>query len=178
MKRYIITGAPGAGKTAITRQLELEGFGVVEEAATDVIAAAQGRGVLQPWTEPSFIDAVATLQRDRQIRAAHLPDQIQFHDRSVVCTAALADYLGQPRSAVLVRELDRLEREAIFERRVFFIRTLGFITPTDARQISFEETLRFEGIHEKTYREFGFELVLIEAAGLLERVDRIKASVR
>src|SRR4029078_13527159 len=70
MKRYIITGAPGAVKTAITRQLELKGFGVVEEAATDVIAAAQGRGVLQPWTEPSFIDAVATLQRDRQIRAA------------------------------------------------------------------------------------------------------------
>ena len=79
---------------------------------------------------------------------------------------------------MLVRELDRLEREAIFERRVFFIRTLGFITPTDARRISFDETLRFEGIHEKTYREFGFELVLIEAAGLLERVDRIKASVR
>ena len=34
MKRFIITGAPGAGKTAILRQLELDGFGVVEEAAT------------------------------------------------------------------------------------------------------------------------------------------------
>ena len=34
MKRFIITGAPGAGKTAIIRQLELDNFGVVEEAAT------------------------------------------------------------------------------------------------------------------------------------------------
>ena len=41
MKRFIITGAPGAGETAIIRQLELDGFSVVEEAATDVIAAAQ-----------------------------------------------------------------------------------------------------------------------------------------
>jgi predicted ATPase len=41
MKRFIVTGTPGAGKTAIIRQLELEGFSVVEEAATDVIAAAQ-----------------------------------------------------------------------------------------------------------------------------------------
>jgi predicted ATPase len=48
MRRFIITGAPGAGKTAIIRQLELDGFGVVEEAATDVIAAAHAQGTVQP----------------------------------------------------------------------------------------------------------------------------------
>ncbi|GAC1438731.1 MAG: hypothetical protein NVS9B5_27900 [Terriglobales bacterium] len=37
MRRFIITGAPGAGKTAIIRQLELDGFSVVEEAAADVL---------------------------------------------------------------------------------------------------------------------------------------------
>jgi len=47
MRRFIITGAPGAGKTAIIRQLELDGFSVVEEAATDVIAAAQARGTAE-----------------------------------------------------------------------------------------------------------------------------------
>ena len=96
MKRFIITGAPGAGKTAIIRQLELDGFSVVEEAATDVIAAAQAQGTIEPWTHPSFIDAVANLQRDRQLRASYQPDEIQFHDRSAVCTAALAVYLGHP----------------------------------------------------------------------------------
>ena len=68
MRRFIITGAPGAGKTAIIRQLELDGFGVVEEAATDVIAAAQARGTAEPWTDPSFIDLITNLQRQRQIR--------------------------------------------------------------------------------------------------------------
>jgi predicted ATPase len=38
MKRYILTGAPGAGKTAILRALERNGRVVIEEAATDVIA--------------------------------------------------------------------------------------------------------------------------------------------
>lgn len=38
MPRYILTGTSGAGKTAILRQLELNGHVVVEEAATDVIA--------------------------------------------------------------------------------------------------------------------------------------------
>src|SRR5258708_24204287 len=94
MRRFIITGAPGAGKTAIIRQLELDGFSVVEEAATDVIAAAQARGSIQPWTQAPFIEVVAKLQKDRQIRASYQPDEIQFHDRCAVCTAALAVYLG------------------------------------------------------------------------------------
>src|SRR5690348_12109201 len=98
MRRFIITGAPGAGKTAILRLLELDSFGVVEEAATDVIAAAHARGAEEPWRFPGFIDDIAKLQRDRELRASRLPDDVQFHDRSVVCTAALADYLGYPRS--------------------------------------------------------------------------------
>jgi len=88
MRRFIITGAPGAGKTAIIGQLEFDGFSVVEEAATDVIAG---------------------LQRDRQIRASYQPDEVQFHDRCAVCT--------------------------------------------NARRITFEETVRFEKIHEQTYGE-------------------------
>ena len=167
MRRFIITGAPGAGKTAIIRQLELDGFSVVEEAATDIIAAAHAQGKLQPWTDPSFIDAIARLQRDRQIRASHQPDPLQFHDRCCVCTAALAIYLGHPYSPFLAGELERIKKEAIYESRVFFIRNLGFITPTDARRISFEETVRFEKIHEETYREFGFELIPVEPASVI-----------
>ena len=177
MKRFIITGAPGAGKTAILRQLELDGFGVVEEAATDVIAAAQAKGILQPWTDASFIDAIVTLQRDRDREAAGFADGIQFHDRSVVCTAALAEYLGYARSPLLVSELERVGREATYERRVFFVRTLGFITRTEARQISFDEALRFERIHENTYRDLGFDLISVAAGPLLERVAAITAAV-
>jgi len=178
MRRYIITGAPGAGKTAIIRQLDLDGFSVVEEAATDVIAAAQAQGTAQPWTHPSFIDVVANLQRDRQIRASYQPDEVQFHDRCAVCTAALALYLGHPFSPFLTSELARVKKKAIYQNRVFFIRNLGFITPTDARRISFEETVRFERIHEETYRDFGFELVSVEPGSLVERVSTIKAAIR
>lgn len=178
MRRFIITGAPGAGKTAIIRQLELDGFSVVEEAATDVIAAALAQGTVQPWTHPSFIDAIAHLQRDRQIRASYQPDEVQFHDRCVLCTAALAVHLGYPFSPFVTRELERIQKEGIYQNRVFFIRNLGFMTPTEARRISFEDALRFEKIHEEIYRTFGFELVSIEAGSLVERVSVIKAAIR
>jgi predicted ATPase len=177
MRRFIITGAPGAGKTAIIRQLELDGFGVVEEAATDVIAAAHARGALQPWTGPSFIDAIVDLQRKRLTRASDQPDEVQFHDRSAVCTAALAIYLGYPFSPVLASEIERVRKDAIYQKRVFFIRNLGFVRPTEARRISFEETVRFERTHEETYRDFGFELVFVEPASVIERVRMIRAAI-
>jgi predicted ATPase len=178
MRRFIITGAPGAGKTAIIRQLELDGFSVVEEAATDVIAAAHARGTDELWRHPSFIDAIANLQKERQIRASNQPDEIQFHDRSVVCTAALAVWLGYPYSPFLTSELERVKKEGIYQSRVFFIRNLGFVTPTEARRISFEDTVRFEKVHEETYRDFGFELISVEPASLAERVRIIKAATR
>jgi predicted ATPase len=177
MRRFIITGAPGAGKTAIIRQLELDGFSVVEEAATDVIAAAQARGIAEPWTDPSFIDLITDLQRQRQIRTSYQPDELQFYDRSVVCTAALAVYLGYPVSATLGRELERIKAEAIFQNRVFSVRNLGFIRATEARRINFEDALRFERIHEDTYRRFGFDLVSVELGDVFDRVKAIKVVV-
>jgi len=90
----------------------------------------------------------------------------------------LAVHLGYPFSPFLVSELERIQKEAIYQNRVFFIRNLGFITPTEARRISFEETVRFEKIHEQTYQDFGFELGSVERGSLAERVSIIKAAIR
>jgi len=177
MRRFILTGTPSSRKTAIVRQLELDGFSVVEEAATDVIALEQARGVAEPWKHPSFIDTIAELQRQRQIRATRQTHELQFHDRSAICTAALAVYLGYPPSDALSRELARLDKEAVFQRRVFFIQNLGFIKPTESRRISFEDALRFELVHEETYRKYGFECVFIAPGRLCDRVDAIVRAV-
>jgi predicted ATPase len=174
MKRYIVTGAPGSGKTAVIRQLELDGFSVVEEAATDIIALWQAKGIAEPWTRPEFIDAVVSLQQTRELRFAGVPDLVQFHDRSVVCTAALADYLRYPRPQSLLQELERLTKQNVFQRRVVFMMNLGFVTFTEARKISYEETVRFERIHERTYRDLGFEIAYIGPGSVLDRVRELK----
>src|SRR5689334_358867 len=148
MRRYIVTGAPGAGKTAVIRQLELDGFSVVEEAATDIIELWQAKGIAEAWSRPEFIDTIVSLQQTRELRSASVSDHVQFHDRSAVCTAALADYLQCPWPQSLVKELQRLTKQNVFERRVVFLMNLGFVTRTEARKISYEETVQFEGIHE------------------------------
>ena len=177
MKRYIVTGAPGAGKTAIIRQLEIDGFSVVEEAATDIIALWHAKGISEPWTRPEFIDAIVGLQQARERRAAAVADPIQFHDRSVICTAALADWLGYPRPAGLLQELRRIETEGVFQTSVLFLKNLGFITPTEARRITYEDTVRFEEVHERTYRDLGFAIIPIEPGSVSDRVEHIKRAL-
>ena len=170
MKRYILTGAPGAGKTTLIRRLADLGHAVVEEAATDVIADRQGAAVAEPWTEPDFVARIARVQGERR-RAATAP--VQFHDRSPVCTYALALHLGRPVPVELQAELDEVAAGDVFERRVFFVRNIGFVEPTAARRISFADSLAFEAVHERAYRDLGFELAEIAAASVDDRVVRI-----
>lgn len=152
MKRYILTGTPRAGKTTILRELERLGYGVVEEAATEVIARGRACGVAEPWAGAGFVDAVVALQRERQVEASTAGAGAQFYDRSPLCTHGLSAYQGRRVSATLAAELDRIARERVYQPRVFFVRNLGFCEPSAARRISFEESLVFERLHERSYR--------------------------
>jgi len=177
VKRFILTGTPGSGKTTLLRQLEMDGFSVVEEAATDVIALSQARGIAEPWKDSSFIDAVVELQRLREQRGTLEPVDVQFHDRSVICTAALADYLGFLYTDLLIRELERVRASDIFQRKVFFLRNLGFVAPTETRRITYDEALRFEAVHERAYRERGYELTFVEPGAIADRVAAVLRAI-
>ena len=56
---------------------------------------------------------------------------------------------------------------------MFFVEHRGFTQPSEARKITFEESLVFEKIHEETYISLGYDLIRIAPAALAERVRRI-----
>jgi predicted ATPase len=176
MRRYVLTGTPGAGKTSILRCLGELGYEVVEEAATAVIARAQDQGEAEPWTRAGFVDEVVELQRERQLDGP-VTGTVQIFDRSPICTHALATYLGRPVSRALTAEIERITAGEIYERQVLFIRNLGFCEPTSARRISFEESLVFEKIHEESYRTFGYELIDVPAGDLAHRVAEVSSVI-
>jgi predicted ATPase len=178
VRRYIITGAPGAGKTTILAALRDRGYAVVDEAATDVIAREQALGRDQPSHDAGFIDAIALLQRERQQQPAPPTTTVQVFDRSPICTLALAYYIGQPVTPVLAREVDRVVAAGIYQRRVFFVHLLGFITPTAARRITLAQSIRFERFHERAYREHGFELVDVPVGTLEDRAQVVDRYIR
>jgi predicted ATPase len=148
---------------------------VVAEAATDIIARERRRGTPEPWQQPAFIDKIVRLQRRRQRATAPVGNHPQFFDRSPLCTFALSRHLGYPPSTALLAELERIEREQVYQRQVFFIDHLGFLRPTAARRMSFEESLAFERLHVDAYAAFGNHCIHVPAGPLAERVTRITA---
>ena len=173
MKRYILTGTPGSGKTSIIRLLERMEHVIAEEAATDVIALEHAQGVSEPWSSTDFIDKIVVLQKQRQVQLCGVSSEFQFYDRSPICTYALAVYLGHKPSTRLLAEMERIKNEETYETQVFFIDNLGFCKPSEARKISFENSLHFEKIHEETYAKFGYECVRIAPQSISERTDRV-----
>jgi len=176
LRRYVLTGAPGGGKTTVLRRLQRLGWAVVEKAATDVITREQRRGIDAPW-QSEGLDAIVALQRERQQRPVAPGIRVQFHDRSPLCTLALARWLGQAVTPLLADEIARITEQRVYQRRVFFIRPIGFIEPTAVRRISYQDSLGFELIHEAVYREHGFEIMDIPPGDPSDRAAAIAAAV-
>jgi len=173
-----MTGAPGSGKTSVLRALENLGYAVVEEAATDVIAAHQAQGNREPWGDPLFVDAIVRLQGHRQHEPVRPGATVQVHDRSVVCTLALARWMDYPVTVELRAAVAQVTEGGLFDRRVFFVRPLGFCERTLARRISYEDSLAFERVHEMEYQRLGFELVDVPPGPVRRRAALIAAHLR
>ncbi|RED16892.1 AAA family ATPase [Parasphingopyxis lamellibrachiae] len=172
MQRFILTGAPGAGKTTIVRQLAGQDCKTVAEAATDIIAREQAAGVAEPWTAAGFVAKIAQLQKQRIAAAT---GWIQCHDRSPICTLALARHLGVPVPPILERLLDRIATQRLFEPSVFIVDSLDFIEKTAARRIDLEEARAFGRLHAQAYAELGYRLVSVPAGPVATRVEQVRA---
>lgn len=178
MRRYVLTGTPGAGKTAVLGALAARGLAVVPEAATDVVARALERGVSAPELTASFIDDIVTLQAERERTVPGPGALAQVHDRSVLCTLALARFLGRPVTPLLGAEVDRVTSGGVFERAVFWIQPIGFVTRTAVRKISYAQSLEFERLHEQAYAEYGFDLVPVPPGPVASRAAAVEAAIR
>ena len=178
MRRYIITGAPGAGKTTILTALRDCGYAVVDEVATDVNVRLRALGRDEPWRDPGFVDSITLLQRERLMQPAPPSTAVQIFDRSPICTLALARYLGLPVTPILGNEIGRVVNDGIYQPRVFFVHLLGFVTQTAVRRISLLQSVTFERFHEHAYRNHGFELVEVPAGTVEERVRLIDGCIR
>ncbi len=111
---FILTGAPGSGKTAILNQLGSE-FRCVDEPAREVLAEQRAIGGIGTWDQDRFLFAHLLLQRSIQkYQAAHRSGRTVIFDRGIpdcVVYAVRAD--ADPTPSLAAVEVFRYHRRLV-----------------------------------------------------------------
>jgi predicted ATPase len=155
-KRFVITGAPGGGKTPVLKELVAMGFDGVHEPAREVLAeqrAAGGTGV--PEKDPKrFCDLMLA-------RAVDDFDRSEGAERPVFFDRGIPDHAGYFRlfglDASAAEEAASLRR---YNDLVFVMPSWREIYTTDEeRKMTFEMAHRFGDMIRDVYAGLGYTLV-------------------
>jgi predicted ATPase len=172
---FVLTGGPGAGKSTLIDQLRGAGFTAMPEAGRSIIreqAAISGPAL--PWVDPVLYAETILSWDIRSYRMAEQTAGPVFFDRGVTDAVAAFGQLALPvpghvHDAALTYRYSPL---------VFIAPPWPEIYAQDTeRKQSLEEAERTHDALASTYPRYGYELVSLPRASVLERVRFVLETV-
>ena len=166
-KIFVITGAPGGGKTSIITELERRGFQCLPEESRILIKElVEVDSPVLPWRD---LLAFNKLLLDRQIKQyLSAQDEICFLDRSFVDNIGYLKHSGVP----MIEGISEVINKYRFNKTVFFTEPWEEIYTTDSERVEpFNVALRLSGFMKEAYIESGYEVISIPKLPISKRVD-------
>jgi len=175
VRRYILTGAPGAGKTAVVARMRGEGpsgdvdvLRLVAEPAREILAeqrAGGGRGT--PDQDPELF---VRLLLERSIEKYQAAVGSTLYDRGIPDCIGYAVHLGvDPTAAIRATEQHRYHSE------VLVLPPWEEIYSTDdERKMTFDQSLAFHEELLDGYRQAGYSLLEVPRDSIDRRVAFIR----
>ena len=167
---FVLTGAPGAGKSAILSRLGRE-FRCVDEPAREVIAEQRASGGRGTWDQDRPLFAGLLLQRSiEKYEAERGSSERVLFDRGIPDCVVYAMRAGVD-PAPSLKAVDAFRYEA----EVLFLEPWSEIYTTDDERImSFEDTVSFSDALRDVYGRSGYRLVTVPQAPIEARADFIR----
>ena len=167
---YVLTGAPGSGKTAILDRLRSE-FRCVDEPAREVLAEQRASGGRGTWDQDPSLFVHLLLERSiEKYEAAHGSGETVILDRGIPDCVVHAIRAGtDPTPSLMAAEALR------YQSHVFFLAPWRAIYATDDERImSFEDTMSFSESLRDAYGRSGYTLVPVPPTGIDDRAAFVR----
>ncbi len=173
-RRYIITGAPGTGKTAIINELMQRGYYCAEEISREIIAEQLlSGGTILPWKDQiAFENHIADLRKEQYVSSSDTENY--FFDRSSIdCVAYLKANKLEPTTKII-----QIIKKCIFNKQVFITPFWEDIYINDGERIEdIASAMNIEKSLIEIYKSLGYKLVKVPKLSIIERVNFILSKI-
>lgn len=167
-ERYILTGAPGTGKTSIINELKRRGFYCINENSREIIAdQIINGGEILPWkNQIAFENKIANTRTQQYLDSPE--DCICFFDRSSLDCIAYLKLNNLKATSQIIKNI----KQCNFNTTVFYTPIWKEIYVNDSeRKENIEKAITIENSIIKTYKSEGYKLVKIPKLSITERTD-------
>ena len=170
MKKYVITGGPGIGKTTVIEILASKDYAIVAEAARMIIEEQETNGEnIFPWTNlQKFQELVVKRQLALEEKTC---GGIIFHDRSIIDGYGYS-ILGNVTPPELIDKNAKNRYE-----KIFVLEPLPLYQNDVSRKENEDDAKKIHNAIIEAYRHFGYEPVLIPVLPPEERAAYILSQI-
>ena len=173
-QRYIITGAPGTGKTSIINELKKRGFHCINENSREIINEQLiSGGDILPWkNQVAFENKIANLRTQQYLSSPD--DCVCFFDRSVIDGVA---YLKTNKLEV-TSEIYSNIKKCNYNKLVFYTPIWKKIYRKDnERKEEIEQAIKINNYIISVYQLKGYKMIEIPKISIKERANFIISKI-
>ncbi len=171
MKRILLTGGPGTGKTTILSELHKRGYNCLQEISRNIILEAQQRGIQQLFlTHPKEFNTKLLNGRITQFKTCcEYQDNFVFLDRGLPDIMAYNNYVKAETSDAVIKATKEHTYDFVF----VFPPWKNIYKNDNERYETFEEAQKIYNSLKQTYIDLGYEIFEVPTGEVSQRANYI-----